>query len=406
MDRYPLPDVVGRLASAAQSCGQDPQQLWIVGGLVRDTLLGVDPGYDIDIAVGGDPREFVGQLVAAIPGAELIAEHRFGTATVRIDGWTIDLAMLRTERYDRPGALPEVSPTDQLSVDLARRDITINALAVPLGKDPSSFELSDVIDAVGGLPDLAARTVRILHPDSFLDDPTRIVRAARYAARLGFSIEQGTQVAAATAIAKGGLASLSAERLAHELRIVLAEPAVADALSILHELGTLHERVVGGDLERLRRVAPMHWTVAAAILLEAGYEELGPMLLAGATAAEQRAIDRVASLSALLSTLELPIETDDLVLIDAVAGSMERDEVSQVGASYGDGWGRAIDAYLSRRAGATPELSGDDILRLGVPAGPQVGHILGQLREARLTGDITTIEEERAFVRLLTSQGP
>jgi len=151
--------------------------VWIVGGAVRDALLGRPP-KDIDLVVVGDAVALADDL-----GEVTEVHDRFGTTTVAVEGALVNVATARTESYSRPGALPDVRPGG-LQDDLARRDFTVNALAVDLGGR---------LHAVPGAEaDLAAGRLRVLHPGSFLDDPTRLWRLARYAARLGFGVESRT----------------------------------------------------------------------------------------------------------------------------------------------------------------------------------------------------------------------
>ena len=154
---------------------------YLVGGPVRDRLLGI-PATDLDITVVGDaPR--LAQRLADELGGKLTVHHRFGTATVDTDSVTVDLVTARRETYRYAGALPDVQP-GVIEDDLARRDFTINAMAIPVTGDES-----DLVDLHGGTRDLAAGLVRVLHDLSFRDDPTRMLRAVRYAARFGFEIE-------------------------------------------------------------------------------------------------------------------------------------------------------------------------------------------------------------------------
>ena len=146
---------------------------------MRDLLLGRQRA-DIDVAVEGEVEALARRL-----GGEARTHERFDTASVRVDGLEVDLAATRSETYAHPGALPEVRPAS-LADDLSRRDFTINAMAVPLAGDP------ELIDPHGGLEDLGRGELRVLHPGSFEDDPTRAVRAARYAARYGFALERTT----------------------------------------------------------------------------------------------------------------------------------------------------------------------------------------------------------------------
>jgi len=152
---------------------------WLVGGAVRDLLRG-EGRADLDIAVVEDAAEVASRL-----GPPDTAAEAFGTASVPLDGVRVDIARARRETYAHPGALPTVEPAP-LADDLARRDFTVNAMALPL------FGEVELVDPYSGTADLGAGLLRVLHADSFRDDPTRALRAARYAARLGFEVEPVT----------------------------------------------------------------------------------------------------------------------------------------------------------------------------------------------------------------------
>src|SRR5213592_1786444 len=143
---------------------------YLVGGAVRDLLLGAD-SVDLDVAIEGDAPVLAWELAERLGGLATTHE-RFGTATVRAGDLVFDLATTRRERYERPGALPEVEPAP-LTDDLARRDFTINAMAVGL----TGADVDVLHDPQHGREDLHAGRVRVLHPRSFLDDPTRLLRA-------------------------------------------------------------------------------------------------------------------------------------------------------------------------------------------------------------------------------------
>ena len=174
--------------------GGDP--VYLVGGAVRDLLLGRGRA-DIDLVVEGDAATLAERL-----GAEATSHERFGTAKVKLNGHEVDIAGARSEIYPRPGALPVVEPGADLAADLRRRDFTINAMAIPLRGEPR------LIDPHGGEADLATRRLRVLHDGSFADDPTRALRAARYATRFGFELESHT----AELIRETDLGTVSADR--------------------------------------------------------------------------------------------------------------------------------------------------------------------------------------------------
>src|SRR5919201_6392615 len=190
----------------------DEPGVHVVGGAVRDALLDRVP-RELDLVVEGDAAT-VARRAAARVGGTVVVHERFGTATVTADGYAFDLAGARRERYPRPGALPEVTLGATLEEDLRRRDFTVNAIAARLA-DGALTELP------GAREDLRAGVVRVLHDRSFLDDPTRLLRLARYAARLRFAPDPATDALAAAAV--GDVDTVSGERLGAELRLVMPE---------------------------------------------------------------------------------------------------------------------------------------------------------------------------------------
>src|SRR3954451_22837564 len=157
------------------------QPIYLVGGAVRDLLLGRERA-DVDLMVEGDATA----LAAELGGAN--SEHdRFGTVKVDVEGHEVDIAGARTETYEKPGALPTVTPAASVEEHLARRDFTVNAMAIPLQGEPR------LLDPHGGKSDLEQGLLRVLHDRSFVDDPTRAIRAARYASRFGFRLEPRTE---------------------------------------------------------------------------------------------------------------------------------------------------------------------------------------------------------------------
>ena len=218
-------------------------EAYLVGGPVRDLLLGAST-TDLDVTVVGDAVAVAEKLAADIDG-RLTVHQRFGTATVATASVTIDLVTARRETYRAPGALPDVEPGG-IADDLARRDFTINAMASPM---PGPAD--ELVDPHGGRADLDAGLIRVLHPESFLDDPTRILRAVRYAARFGFAIEPETARLMAEALAGRALSTLTGDRLRHELQRTFEETNPAAALRLAHHRGVLaaiHPALTAGHL--------------------------------------------------------------------------------------------------------------------------------------------------------------
>ena len=228
------PPWVQRLISAAREVADRlGVSVYLVGGMVRDLLL-ERPNEDVDLVVEGDGIAFAEALAEALDG-RAHPHLPFLTAVITLpDGLRVDVASARTEFYRTPAALPEVA-TSLIRQDLYRRDFTINSLAISL----SGERYGELVDFFGGRMDIQRREIRVLHSLSFIDDPTRALRAVRYARRLGFTIAPDTRNLISTALGEGVFDRLSGQRLRRELDVLLAEPHPTPALALIAELGLL-----------------------------------------------------------------------------------------------------------------------------------------------------------------------
>jgi tRNA nucleotidyltransferase (CCA-adding enzyme) len=407
-------DAGGRalLATLGRLAAEQGARAFAVGGLVRDAWLDRQGGgHDLDVVVEGDAPLVARALAGSEQGGTLVEHERFLTASVALPGGRrVDVVTARSERYEAPGALPRVLPS-RIEADLARRDFTVNAMAVELAS--GTFEL---LDPLGGAVDLARRRLRILHPLSFVEDPTRIFRAARYAARLGFALDGWSARCRALALELTPYAALSPARVAAELERVLAEPAAGLALAALARAGafrllTSHHRATRATLGRLAALpATLDW----ARTLRLGVLPLE--LLAAALAGDQP--DAVAA--ATLRGLGLSGAPLDRVR-QALASRQALDE-RLAGADRPSGMARALreagptavawlhlagdDAARERLASvvgaetrARPALGGEAVLGLGVVRGPDVATVLAALRDARLDGEIRDRQGEIDYVK-------
>ncbi len=371
---------------------------YLAGGPVRDHLLSV-PLKDLDIGVVGDAPALAAKLADAT-GGKLTVHQRFGTASVATSNCTVDLVTARRETYRHPGALPDVSAGD-LNDDLARRDFTINAMAIPIAG--ASTEL---VDHHGGRADLSAGVIRILHRQSFRDDPTRILRAVRYAARFGFRMDEATQAAMAEALAAGAMATLTADRMRHELERMLDEPAPLAALRLASASGVLtavHRSMSVAHLDALadRPTAPLTWLAALVWPLT---PTEGAALAARLNAPSEwiRVIGDTARLKARLPDLGEadPAPSGVCALLDGRSPDALRAAalLAQPAAA------ERIRRYLAEWWSVAPRLRGSDLLELGVPAGPAVGEALRALRQARLDGETNNMADERSIARNWATQ--
>ena len=383
------------LLAAAESAATRGERAFLVGGVVRDLLLGAG-GLDLDVMMEGDAREAARGLAAA-RGGTVKTHDRFLTATVSVGAVRIDFATARKERYARPGALPTVRPAD-LDADLARRDFTVNAMAASL--DPQRF--GDVIDPHGGRADLDAGLVRVLHQRSFTDDATRILRACRYAARFGFALEGETERLAGEAA--GRLSAISSSRIRHEIERTLEEAAPGAAFDLAERLGALaaiHPGFrLGPATARALDEAAGGGTLGFAILGAALSEETAAALAKrlAARAGIRRAMTDAARLASRREALAAPALRDSEVY--AALSPYVREAVLACRLTAGDGiMAERIDDFTGRLADVRPVLSGDDVIALGVEPGPLIGQLLAELLRARLDGEVESREDEIEAVR-------
>ncbi len=215
--RHPRAPLLAAVGSRAAAAGY---RTAAVGGFVRDLLLGII-SRDIDIVVEGDAIACARHLAASLGGA-VTKTSRFGTAVLMVGDAHIDLATARTERYRHPGALPDTYP-GKLADDLWRRDFTINAIAMEI----TPGNAGRLIDPTGGRADLAARTISVLHPASFRDDPTRMLRAVRLANRLDFALAAPTAELLRAAVRERCWLTVGSYRLGQEIRLLFREADIA-----------------------------------------------------------------------------------------------------------------------------------------------------------------------------------
>ena len=365
---------------------------YLVGGPVRDRLLGATTN-DLDITVVGDAVMVAERLAADIQG-RLTVHQRFGTATVTAGSLTIDLVTARRETYQSPGALPNVEPGG-IADDLARRDFTINAMAMPL---PATS--GKLVDPHGGSADLEAGLIRVLHAGSFPDDPTRILRAVRYAARFNFTIDPETARLMGEALSVRALSTLTGDRLRHELERTFEETNPAVPLRLALDCGVLagiHPSLTARHLPDAtgQPVTPLTWLAALAWPLSA---DEGAALSARLNAPSDWArvigdTARIRELTPAIAAASKPSEV--CALLDGLAPDALRGAIMIVGSPADD----RINRYLSEWWSVAPRLRGHDLLALGVPPGPEMGEALRELRRARLDGRTHSVQDEQELAR-------
>ena len=335
----------------------------IVGGFVRDALRGVTP-REIDLLVEGDVLPVAEQL-----GGQITVHRPFLAAHVTRDGVSVELTQARREYYARPGALPTVEPA-RLEEDLPRRDFTVNALAVELSSGA-------LLAPAGALDDLARQRLRVFHERSFIDDPTRVMRLARYRARLGFEVETDT-----ARLAQGAsFDSVSGARIAAELRLALAEP---DPLAALEGLDAklplrLERGLVAGSLALETLDADDDLIVLAVILGDAPPAWLDTLEL---TARERGVIDAAHRARELATATRRARSASEL---RDVLCALPAEAVAIIGASGAE---QAARRWLQELRHVKLEIGGEDLIAAGVPEGPELGARLERTLRRKLDGEL------------------
>lgn len=393
--------VVGFLRKAGELAQQENQRLYLVGGVVRDILL-ERINLDLDLVVEGDAIGFAGKL-AEINRAKVITHPRFGTAKLQQQNRNIDVAIARSESYAAPGALPKVKP-GTVQDDLARRDFTINAMAVEL--NPRHF--GELLDPHSGKGDLKAKLVRILHNKSFTDDATRIWRALRYEQRLDFRIETVTLKALKRDVTN--LATISGDRIRHELERILEDELPEKALQRADDLGVLKQLHPGlkGDswLEQTFTLArerqspdppsPLLYLALLAYRLTAAETEqlISSLKLPKASS---RILRDIQSIKGIIHELAVPGLAPSRIY-DLLHGhnltSLSANQLATDATTAEEN----LELYLNVLKNVQPLLCGEDLKRFGVTEGLRIKEVLLTLREAKLDGKITTRRDEEEMV--------
>ncbi|MDE2845971.1 MAG: hypothetical protein OXO51_04615 [Gemmatimonadota bacterium] len=414
IDQLPA-GIRGQLRRAGRLADESGLVLYLVGGTVRDLLLGRSR-TDIDLAVEGDGMGFAARLARA-SGARSTPNPRFLTATVEMpEGHSLDVATARSETYEHPGALPRVASAS-MDVDLARRDFTINAMAVSLN-GPSFGKL---VDPFEGRSDLRKNRVRILHDRSFIDDPTRLFRAVRFEQRLRFRLERGTERRFREAVAGGMIGNLSGSRLLEQLKLVCFEPdpwLVFNRLEGLEVLRAIHP-ALGSDegLKTLvRDISPSGGPASPA---GDGWWILYLVALFGPHRAEtlQGVVDRLKPNRRLRkaiedmsrwSVVERAVESGE---IDTPADffravrTISEDTMLFVTLTHPDeGMRKRCESYYHQHRHMGLSIDGGTLMDMGIAEGPAYGRILDEVLSMKINGEIGTEAEERRAARSLWSR--
>ncbi|MFH1339132.1 MAG: hypothetical protein ABIH40_04765 [Candidatus Omnitrophota bacterium] len=412
LNRLPK-DILNLIYLARNVAVKKRTHAYLVGGFVRDLILGV-PNFDLDIVVEADAFMFASELAERL-GAGLKTHPRFGTATIAAPGKIkIDIATARSEKYPHPASLPVVSP-GEVRQDLARRDFTINALAIDLL--PGNF--GRLVDYYHGAGDLRAKVIRVLHDLSFIDDPTRIIRAVRFEQRFKFRIERRTLELLKGAKNSGMLKRVSAHRLRDEIVLILKERRAYNCISRLNRLAGfdfIHPRIrlnkadfkllkkIKGEVEWYEKNFPKRRTLDAWVMYFT--------ILLGSLNKKQ--INRVCARSGLrkgdtkriisyykFSPSKVPGLSKDIppARIHRILDPLSFEVILLIRAKHGNRLlNFHIDRFFKFYNEARPYVSGKDLAKSGLEPGPDYKKILSRLFYLQLNGKIGSRQEALGWI--------
>jgi tRNA nucleotidyltransferase (CCA-adding enzyme) len=407
--RASLPsEILSLVQAAGRLATERGQRLYLVGGVVRDIFL-KRPNLDLDLVLEGDAPSLAREL-AKVSNGKVVTHTRFGTATFKKDEISLDIVTARSETYARPGALPTVKP-GKIEDDLFRRDFTINAMAARL--EPSRF--GELVDPYRGKHDLDRRLVRILHKNSFRDDPTRIWRAIRYEQRLDFTLEQETEKLLRRDIALMG--RVSGDRLRHELERILEGERPEKALRRAAELGALQQLLpslegngwLARRFQEARKINALEKTESAVYLALLAWRSSNTDI--------EAFLERLrfgSEVSRVLWDIPRVKQTLSALAVEGIKPSAicrlleHHRQQAIIAASLAADSAivkRRLKRYLANLRFVSSNLSGEDLKSMGVPQGKKLGALLRSLKEAKLDGIVKTREQEEKLVRKWLREG-
>lgn len=419
LERKMPQDILKILEKAGQLAEESGYKVYCVGGFVRDLLLSY-PNFDIDLVVEGDGEKLAVKMAEHLGGRARV-HKRFGTAVVILDdGFKVDVATARTEYYEFPAALPKVEKSS-LREDLYRRDFTINTLAIALNPD----RYGELIDYFGGRRDLEQKYIRILYNLSFIEDPTRIMRAIRFEKRYNFSIEPDTLRLAKDAIERRMLGKLSYKRILHELVLILNEQNPLPALKRMQEIGVWQYILPEVDLENidkgiLRRITVVTawfkeryhitsvriWLVYMMTILSRLDDDKLKNVLERYHLDRQavKAIKEARQATKIIKEIEGNAKIRFSEIDKLISGWEKESQIYLLLLIKDEKIWEQIVAYLDRKDKMKLDITGNDLKKLGIKPGPVYKEILDELYVLKLDGIIMDKDDELALAKKMIKE--
>ena len=401
-DHLQLLEDIGKVAK------EEKLKAYLVGGMVRDLLLSFD-NLDIDIVVESDSLKLADALVRRFSNCKLSAKHdRFHTAKLIFDigkkKIPVDLASTREEIYEHPAALPKVS-VSELKKDLIRRDFTINALAVSLL--PEDF--GEIVDLFNGLSDLKNKKIKILHDKSFIDDPTRMIRAIRFACKLGFGIEDNTNnLLKETMDSKqfdNLIEKIRGDRVKIEIRYLFNLPNIEEAVnqfftSSVYRMTHIDLKPCAYEPTHLRAYEPKNqWLIVLAMLLTDLEESVQEKIMKNLQLSGEEA--KTIQDAYLASKKLAALDQANSITVFKILNKLSAESIATV--SLLSSKKQLIYEFIEKTSKIKLEITGQDLINIGVKEGKAVGQVLEKILEKKITNPKMTKEDELKEAKSLIS---
>jgi tRNA nucleotidyltransferase (CCA-adding enzyme) len=412
-ERIP-PDMREALSVIGEVADEAGFPVYLVGGIVRDLFLRV-MNLDIDIVVEGDGIFFAGLLVKRA-GGRMKAHQKFGTAVVVLpNGIKLDIATARLEYYKSPAALPTVE-LSSIKKDLYRRDFTINTLAVRLNR----HRYGELIDFFGGLRDIKEKALRVLHSLSFVEDPTRVLRAIRFEQRFDFRLGKHTQNLIKSAVNMKLFNRLTGKRMYAELILMFSEAEPLKVLKRMKELDLLkfiHPNMKAtADVERLFINVGETLTWFRLLFLDITVDKWFVYFLGLLDRLKDPAVDETLERLSVPSRIRERVRHSRARYRDVLASFYKEQDLAasriytllcaldteslllMMAKAKQDKAKKYISLYLTQLRTVKVQLNGNDLKKLRIPPGPRYKKLLAELLDAKLDGTVKSREDEVAFV--------
>ncbi|MDD5614382.1 MAG: hypothetical protein PHQ54_04860 [Candidatus Omnitrophica bacterium] len=383
--------------------------IYLVGGSVRDLIL-KKPCLDLDFLVDSKLSDFLSELESRLNIK--VEKSSFLTAKAYLEDFNVDIAQARKEIYKNCGSLPEVSPAG-IKEDALRRDFTVNTLLFRL----SSGKAVELIDFTGGLKDIKNKVIRILHKQSFFDDPTRIIRAVRYSERFGFKIDGDTLGCIKKALSEDAYASLSTQRLCAEFVRVLKENRPYKPIIRMFEIGALGFMPHNIKLDYSRKRAlrewgsfirkndfPLYWIVPLVILVK-DLNDLDTDFVMSSFELTKRERRIIKEFQASFCRLSKELLED--LKSDLLYDKLKFLDIHSVLSIYFLSRGRAKKnswRFIDRIYKIKLDITGEDVKTLGLQESPQIGIMLDKVLSSKISGRIKSKQQEIALLKELINK--